>query len=152
MSTFRIELKNHVNIMLKPKVCFTCHPDDFENSFDKIYKAITNAYDCAVHYTIDMNESISEEDTDTFLRRSNLFVIPVTKKLLTTANRAMDEDLAFALKEHIPVLPIVMESRLNDLYSQPDKFGELQYLCYYETDNSQIPFENKLKNYLRMFF
>jgi hypothetical protein len=63
----------------------------------------------------------------------------------------MEEDLAFAKDNHIPILPILMEEatvELYNLYSQPEKFGDLQYLEYYQKDKTAIAYEEKLKKNL----
>ena len=148
MAVFKVETKNKVDIDKKPRVYFTCHPEDFEKYFKKVCDDIFKTHDCAIYYTEDMTEVIAKEERETDLGRNNLFVIPVTFKLLTTPNRAMDEDFPYALKEHIPVLPIMMEPGIDELYSKPDKFGEMQYLNPYSTDLTEISYEEKLKKYL----
>ncbi|MBQ3499765.1 MAG: tetratricopeptide repeat protein [Clostridia bacterium] len=148
MAVFKVETKNKVDIDKKPRVYFTCHPDDFEKHFKKICDDIFKTHDCAIYYTEDMTAIIADDDKQVDLGRNNLFVIPVTFKLLTTPNRAMDEDIPYALKEHIPVLPIMMEPGIDEFYSKPDKFGELQYLNPYSTDLTEISYEEKLKKYL----
>ncbi len=130
----------------KPRVYFTCHPDDFENSFDKICDDILKNHDCAVYYTNDMTSPLPEEYRDTVLGRMNLFVVPITFKLLKKPNRAMDSDIVFALEKHIPVLPIMLENDINEYYAE--KFGELQYLDPYSRDTTAISYEEKLKKYL----
>ena len=132
----------------KPRVYFTCHPDDFDKSFDKICEDIFKTHDCAIYYTEDMTAAFDEANVDTDLGSMNLFVIPVTFKLLTKPNRAMNFDFAYAKKEHIPVLPIMLEPGIDDFYSHPDKFGELQYLNPCSTDLTEISYEEKLKKYL----
>lgn len=148
MATFKVETKNKVDIDKKPRVYFTCHPDDFERYFKKICDDIFKTHDCAIYYTEDMTENIADGEKEVDLGRNNLFIIPVTFKLLTSSNRAMDEDIPYALKEHIPVLPIMMEPGIDEFYSKPDKFGELQYLNPYSTDLTEISYEEKLKKYL----
>ncbi len=130
----------------KPRVYFTCHPDDFKIGFDKICDDILKNHDCAIYYTNDMTSSLPEEYRDTDLGRMNLFVVPITFKLLKKPNRAMDSDIVFALEKHIPVLPIMLESGLDEYYAE--KFGELQYLDPYSRDTTAISYEEKLKKYL----
>ena len=132
----------------KPRVYFTCHPDDFDKSFNKICEDIFKTHDCAIYYTADMTAAFDEQNLDTDLGSMNLFVVPVTFKLLTKPNRAMDFDFSYAQKNHIPVLPIMLEPGIDDFYSHPDKFGELQYLNPYSTDLTEISYEDKLKKYL----
>ena len=148
MAVFKVETKNKIDIDKKSRVYFTCHPEDFEKSFKKICDDILKTHDCAIYYTEDMAEVIAEDEMQVDLGRNNLFVVPVTFKLLTTPNRAMDEDIPYALKEHIPILPIMMEPGIDEFYSKPDKFGEMQYLNPYSTDLTEISYEEKLKKYL----
>ncbi len=148
MATFKVETKNKVDIDKKPRVYFTCHPDDFDRHFKKVRDDIFKTHDCAVYYTESMTEFIAEDEKETDLGRHNLFVVPVTYRLLSTPNRAMDEDIPYAFRKHIPVLPIMMESGIDEIYSKPDKFGELQYLNPYSTDLTEISYEDKLKKYL----
>ncbi len=79
----------------KPKVYFTCHPDDFVKYFDKICEDILKTHDCVICYTEDMTTPFAEKDKETDLGYHNFFIVPVTFKLLTQPNRAMDEDIAY---------------------------------------------------------
>ena len=148
MAIIKVKTKNKVDIDKKPRVYFTCHPDDFEKHFEKVCEDIFKTHDCAIYYTENMSETIAEEDKETDLGRNNLFVVPVTFKLLKTTNRAMDQDIPYALKEHIPVLPIMMEPGIDEFYSAPDKFGEIQYLNPYSHDFTEISYDEKLKKHL----
>lgn len=148
MAVFDVKCQNQINIEKKPRVYFTCHPDDFDKYFKKICEDIFKTHDCAIYYTINMNDVIAEEEKETDLGRINLFVVPVTYKLLCTRNRAMDDDIVYAFSHNIPVLPLMMESGLRSLYSNPDKFGTLQYLNPNSTDLTEIFYEQKLKNFL----
>ncbi len=132
----------------KPKVYFTCHPDDFARYFKDVSHDILEAVDCCIFYTEDLDEALSDENTLVDLERMHLFVIPVTFKLLTTANRAMDFDFRFAKEKHIPILPLLMEPGIYEFYKRPEGFGELQYLKPCSTDSTSIDYEIKLKKYL----
>lgn len=132
----------------KPRIYFTCHPKDFSECFEKICEDIFKTHNCAIFYTENMNEKIDERYLDCDLGQMNLFVFPVTEKLLSQNNRAMDFDFKYAREKHIPILPIMMEHGLIDLYSQKDKFGDLQYLNPCEIDSTAISYEEKLKRYL----
>ena len=147
MASFKVEARNNSQVEKKPRVYFTCHPEDVKH-FKKICEDIFKTHDCAIYYTEDMTEAIPEEEKEVDLERFNLFVVPVTLKLLNTPNRAMDEDIPFAKEKHIPVLPIMMESGIDVIYSRPDKFGEMQYLKPYSSDITEISYEEKLKKYL----
>ena len=86
------------------------------------------------------------EDYKLRLREMQLFVVPVTTKLLTKENRAMDVDVPFASENHIPVLPLMQEGGLDDMFNK--KFGDLQYLDKHNTDPTAIPYDEKLTKYL----
>lgn len=149
MLELRCKVKGNAGPQGKPRVYFTCHSSDFEKSFEKMSQDIFQAQDCAIYYTANMAEPISQEDRELQLRRMNLFVIPVSLKLLIDSNRAMDEDFAFAVKEHIPVLPVVIEPGLDPIYSREDRFGDRNYLLAYGgADKSGLTYEEKLRKYL----
>ncbi len=129
----------------KPKIYFTCHPDDFR-FFDKIGDDILKLHDCAIYYTADMTAPIPEEYRAADLGQMNLFVTPITWRMLTKPNRAMDDDCAFAIKEHIPILPLMMETGIDEFYRK--KFGNRQYLNPNSHDLTALGYEQKLSQYL----
>jgi len=128
-----------------PKVYFSCHKDDFDLCFEAIKKEITKGRNCAVFYDADYD---GERDEKFYfdLSQMNLFVMPITTRLLTKPNRALGEELAFALEHKIPVLPLMQESGLEELYKQ--KFGDLQYLDKNSHELGAISYEEKLDKYL----
>ena len=132
----------------KPRVYFTCHPDDFDRFFYKIRGDILKTHDCAIYYTEDMSADLSAENSLADLSRMNLFVIPVTRALLTQPNRAIDSDLRYADANNIPILPLMMEPGIDVFYGKPDKFGERQYIDPYCHDMTAVSYEEKLKRYL----
>ena len=144
----KVKTKNEFDMEKKPRVYFTCHSEDFEKYFKKVCDDIFKTHDCAIYYTEDMTEIIVEEEKEVVLERMNLFVIPVTFKLLSTPNRAIDEDFSYAMEKHIPILPIIMEQGIDEYYFKSDKLGELQYLNPYSTDFTEISYEEKIKKYL----
>ena len=150
MAVLRYKAKNEANLKDKPKVYFTCHPDDFEKHFDKVCDDIFKTHDCIIYYTEDMTSIISDQDKAVDIGSNNLVVIPVTKKLLSTPNRAMNEDFVYALTEHIPIIPIMMEPGIDQLYAQPNKFGTLQYLTPFGNDATAISYEDKLDKFLSL--
>lgn len=132
----------------KPKVYFTCHPDDYNLYFDMVCNDIFESQDCAIYYTADMTCELSDPNTHVDLERMHLFVIPITYKLLTTSNRALEFDFRFAQRKNISVLPLIMESGIGEIYRKPDKFGELQYIKPFDTDITSIGYKTKLKKFL----
>ena len=132
----------------KPRVFFTCHPADFERSFEKICTDIFAVQDCAIFYTPDMKYRIPQEDMELDIAVMNLIVMPISLKLLLEANRAMDVDFPFAQNHGITVLPIMIDSGIESVYARPDKFGKRQYLDSVTTDPTAVPYAEKLKKFL----
>lgn len=133
----------------KPRVYFTCHPDDFSHCFDEITDDILRLSECAIYYTEDMTQPITQEDHELQLERMSLFVVPVTLKLLIEPNRAMDEDVPYAITHTIPLLPIMLEPGLDPVYSREDKFSDRKYLMpSRDTDGSGLTYEEKLTRFL----
>lgn len=132
----------------KRRVYFTCHPEDFEKYFDKICDDIFKTQDCAIYYTADMTAPIPEQYLESDLGQMSLFVMPVTFRLLYEQNRAMDSDYAFAISENhlIPVLPLMMETGIDEFYGK--RFGKREYYSPYSHDITAISYEEKLKKYL----
>ena len=132
----------------KPRVYFTAHPEDFDTYFEPIREAIFRTHQCTIFYTESMTEPMDASQQEEDLQRMNLFVVPVTRRLLESPNRAMQEDLAYAKREQIPILPIMMAPGLDELYARPENFGPRQYLVYHGQDDTAISFASKLKTYL----
>lgn len=130
----------------KPRIFFASYPEDFERYFRKISEDVFKTQDCVIYYDNSADEiSSSFEEA---LTRVNLFVIPVTFSLLSKPNRALDLYFKFAKRANIPVLPLMMEEGLDAIYSDPEKFGELQYISPFSHDISEISYEEKLEKYL----
>ena len=96
-----------------PKVYFCCHPDDFDKYYDIISDTILSVLDCCVFYC---DNPQPEDESFLFdLSQMHIFVVPVTKKTLYTPNSAMDSEISYALQLRIPVLPIILESGLEEI-------------------------------------
>ncbi len=131
------------SLQSKQKVYFTCHPEDFDKCFERISDQILSIEDCVIWY---LPEGEEYEEVTVDLDGMCLFVIPITTKLLTTPNRTISIDLPFALENHIPMLPLMQESGLDELFAR--YFGDLQYLDENNCDATTISYEEKLKKYI----
>ena len=147
MDKFACRVWNDASPVNKPRVYFTCYTGDFISTFDIICRDLFRTLHCAVYYLSDPDMRLTDEEQENDLMSMQLFVIPVTEKLLTTPSRAMDVEIPFAFKHHIPVLTLMQDSGLEELYSQ--KFGDLQFLDKSVTDPTAIPYEEKLTKYLK---
>lgn len=148
MATFQVRTKGNVDPAGKPRVYFTCHREDFVRYFDKLCEDIFKTHDCAIYYTQNMEEALDEENIDVDLDRMNLFVVPVTFRLMDQPCRAMQVDIAYAKERKIAILPFMMESGIDGIYALPKNFGERQYLSPFSNDSTEISYEEKLKKYL----
>ena len=147
MADFRYFTRSNGSFQGKPRVYFTAHPDDYDIYLEEIREELLRRHNCAVFYLDAKTAPDEVEDYALKLGEMQLFVIPVTEKLLTTPSRAMDVEIPFAFKHHIPVLTLMQDSGLEELYSQ--KFGDLQFLDKSVTDPTAIPYEEKLTKYLK---
>lgn len=148
-----MEKENHIQFKTrgdstnqgKPRVYFCCHPDDFDMYFESVRNEILDKQNCAVYF-YDNASSIPEQERETDLLSIQLFVIPVTTNLLTKPSIAMDKDFPLALKNKIPVLPLIQERGLEGLFAR--KFGDMQYLDKTQRDTTAISYEEKLEKHL----
>ena len=140
MAEFKIRVKNQSNIKDKPRVYFTCHPDDFERYFETVCADLFKTQDCAIYYTKNMSEELSEENLSLDINRMNLLIVPITFRLLTDENRAMAVDIPFAIRSGVTVLPIMMEDGIVDIYSRGDRFGERQFISPNSQEQSEIAY------------
>ena len=140
---FQYKTNGDVSPQGKRRVYFTCHHEDHERFFEKIKDEILKYSDSAIWYN---NNDNDYEDINSDLGQMNLFVIPITTRLLTKPCRAMQLDVPFALENHIPILPLMQEGGLDELFTR--YFGDLQYLDPNTHDITALSYEEKLKKYL----
>ena len=134
-----------------PGVYFACHPGDFALWFEPLSREIRETQSCVIWYDEEPEDPWEAESHLNDLEQMNLMVFPVTTRFLLEANRARDVEFPFALEHGIPVLPIVVEGSLDDLFEkhlEDARYGKIQYLGRTQTDPTAIPYEEKLKKYL----
>lgn len=137
------------------KIYFAGNKEEFELYFDTISKQILNYAQkcnttCTIWFRKDFDSFSSEENQllFDFLSETHLIVVPITRNLLLSANGVMQNEIRFAKKSNKPILPIMLESGLVELYSRPENFENRQFLNPYENDATAIPYEKKLQDYL----
>ena len=131
----------------KRKVYFCCHPMDFEKYFPSISDEILEKQNCAIQYA--RKNAVRDEAFLADLTQTQLFVMPVTANLLCTPNEALDVEFPFAVKNGIPVLPLMQENDLEALFNE--KCGDRHILNKSTTDTSGVSYDEKLKRYLETF-
>lgn len=129
----------------KPKVYVCAHPEDIECHTPDIAKDIFRTQNCSIWYCDDHDERCADEHLAE-LSQMQLFVLPVTTRLLTTRNIAIERELPFALKNNIPVLPLMQEAGLDTEFNRI--LGDLQFLDKHNVDPSTISYHEKLSKYL----
>ncbi|MBQ8914709.1 MAG: toll/interleukin-1 receptor domain-containing protein [Clostridia bacterium] len=145
MSSLKFKTRDMQNPRGRARVYFCCHPEDFDAFFEEVSNDILKYQNCAVWYR---NESdpYDEEEHLSYLAEMQLFVMPVTTRLLCTKNRALDTEFRFAVEHHIPVLPLMQEAGLDKLFNE--RCGDIQYLDRNNTDDTAISYDEKLEKYL----
>ena len=129
----------------KRSVYFTCHPKDHERFFEKISDEILNIVDCAIWYSTD--ENYEDVETDLGPLHINLFVIPITNKLLKDPDcRTMKVDVPFAQQNRIQILPLMQEPDLDGLFNT--YFEDMHYLDPNARDGNAMSYEEKLRRHL----
>lgn len=127
-----------------PRVYFCCHPEDFNKYFETVSEEILQYQRCAIWYA--SPDVVRDEDFFLDLKQMQLCVMPVTTNLLCTENEALDAEFKFAMENHIPVLPLMQESGLEEIFNK--KCGDLQFLDKNNMDATAIDYKEKLKKYL----
>ena len=143
----------------KPKVYFSCHPDDFETAFPLLSEDILAHANCSVWYRSEekpvKNSSagngpevydVKENVLMSILSQMQLVVVAVTSRYLDEENRARCLELPLALTMHIPVLPIMLESGLGYRFS--NTCAKIQVVRKFETDPTVIPYDEVLQTFL----
>ena len=62
MAEMLFKTKGNASPSGKPRVYFTCHKDDFDLYFEQVCEYIFKTQNCAIYYTADMNEAMSDEE------------------------------------------------------------------------------------------
>lgn len=145
MAYLKYKTRGDSHPMGKQKIYFACHPDDFCRYFGEITDDIFETQNCVVYYS-DLEQVCTVEELVVYLSEMQLFVVPITKKLLTEETRVMDIEIPYALKRHIPILPLMQEALLDEPFREV--FGDRQYLDKHIQDNTAISYAEKLKKYL----
>ena len=133
----------------KNYIFFAAHPEDKPRYFNALWNEITAVErNCAFWFDAQADQpwdaSLSEDLTQTGIQ---LFVFPVTYKLLTSRCNAIAALLPYAIEKKVPVLPILLEPGLEGLYGRI--FGDLQYMDKVTEDPTAIPYAEKLKRFLQ---
>ena len=131
----------------KPKVYLSCHPDDFDPSVNLLAQDILRHAACAVWYDAEPAAPWDEEELLACLGGVQLMAFAVTSRFLRQPNRARDVELRFALRRHIPILPILLEAGLERAFNET--CAEVQLVNRYVSDPTATPYEEVLDTFLK---
>lgn len=148
MSYLKFKTIANTNPRGKPKVYYCAHKDDYNKYFESVCNDLFKLYDCSIWYLDNLDIDFNEYEDD--LKSMNLFVMPITTKLLTTENKVISKEFAFAIKNNIPVLPLMKEKNLDEQFNKV--CGDLQYLDKFKKDDTGLTYQQKLKKFLSSIF
>ena len=131
----------------KPKVYFSSHPEDFDEALPLIAEDLLSHANCAIFYDEENGSAdFVETELEDVLKEMQLVVFAVTSRFIHERNRAKDKELPLALKNHIPVLPIMLENGLG--YEFSNNCAKIQVVPKYGTDPTAIPYDDVLQTFL----
>ena len=132
----------------KPRVYLACHPEDREKTIPLISEDLLRHANCAVWYDAEPTAEYDPRELRACLDEMQLFVAAVSSKFLYTDHRAKDVELKFALEEHIPVLPILLEPGLSREFNRVTD-TKIQVVNRCVSDPTATPYEEVLDTYLK---
>ena len=143
----KIQITSDLNkISGKPRVYFSCHPDDFERVFSEITEDILKIANCVIWYNPEPASEPEYGELTEALSQMQLVVFAISPVFLDEKNRAKDIELPYALEHHIPVLPIMLEPGLGGKFSK--QCAKIQVVNKKVTDPTATPYEDVLRTYL----
>lgn len=136
MERLAFKTRNNESPQGKQRIYFTCAPGDHDKLFNDISRDILKVQDCVIFYKEAQESHLNPNEA---LKDMRLFVLPITRNLLMTPNRAMDEEVPFALNNNIPILPLMQENGLEELFNE--RFGNLHFIDKVKFDTEDEYFE-----------
>ena len=130
----------------KPKVFLCCHPEDQQIYFEKIIDDILRICNCTIWYSKKTDSNYTSEISD-YIKEMKFVVILVTQNLLCKPNEILKIEFETAYNNRIPILPIVLEDGVEELFNK--QYKNLHFLRAYI--NNKIYLES-LKSYLSTLF
>ena len=132
------------------KVFFSFYPGDLA-WMEKIADDILEISDCAIWYHTDSPgaNDINLDDLGMKLQEMKLFVVIISTNYLVNDSLAKNWEYGFAMEHHIPVLPIAVESGLEEYFGDEmnrihDGYGDIQLLRSDVKDRTEISYYQKL--------
>ena len=123
------------SINKRQKIWICAHALDYDAYLEDVCRDLFRAWDCIVCYDEEPFAEYDKEELCSQLRETSLFVVLVTERFLTTENRAREVEFKFARDEGIPVLPIIQQPGLDNLFNEI--CGSYHALSAYSLDSDE---------------
>ncbi len=151
MSILRRIENGDPNAIMRFHIMYFAHPNDH----DRYIRFFIDTLMKFGHATITVwtksnpQEPLYQKDAEEFyntLSSVKMLVFPVSRSFLETNNELKDIIIPYASDHNIRILPIMVEPGLDRAYEQI--VGHHQYLSILNVDNTELPFETKLRNFM----
>lgn len=139
MKSLRYITKDNKSPRKRPKVYFCAHPEDMNKYLEEISSDILKKQPGVTIWYDDgsFRKNCNQEEREFTLSEMQMFVMPITKKLLSGPNDGL-EDFRFATENKIPVLPLIQESGLEIEFNKV--CGNIQFLDKNSKDLTAISY------------
>lgn len=128
----------------KQKILISIHPADRYLYLEPLIQGILSYHDCTICYS-----STPLDDAITKLDEISILIMVITEKYITWNNSGFISEGLPAIKSEIPVLPIMLEDGLVNLFNT--RCGKLHYIENFKKEFSDEVISNVNKHISVMF-
>ena len=151
--TLKYKTRYGTNGIPNMKVYIAFSEEDYRQYYEVLCGEILDSLNCAVYCREDWDEPIMEDDCTDYLDEMNTVILPVTRILLEGDSEPVSLEMLYAVKNHIPIIPILMEPDLQNLYIAKigrlgNDFAMIQFLDRTASNPTEINYKDKLKKRL----
>ena len=93
----------------KPHIYVTGHKTDLESCISDVTALLHSVSNCAVYWHDDPEAESAGEDFFGDLDKMNIIVLLLSRRFVSERTAAYERAFAYAVKKHIPVIPILLE-------------------------------------------
>lgn len=132
----------------KSRICILGHPDDFPLYFESLSNQILEWYNCSIWYTFDEIFAL-DEDSNFHISQMQVVIVMATRRFFEEKQFTVQAAQSLSEALHIPFLPIVYESGIDNLYAH--FYQNMHYISPVTNDTytTDISFEQKLQKFLK---
>lgn len=121
MTELNLITRENTSTEEKLGILVSMHPADRYRYFDELVQSILSVYDCVIYYSDNPSDNISVNMDDI-----KLVVLAVTEKYITWNNSGFQSEALHAIRKEIPVLPIMLENGIVNLFNT--RCGKFHYI------------------------